>query len=261
MVSRYKGFSLLALIILIGLAACSGGKPDPIERIRKAGVLRIALDPSFPPFEYIANNQVAGLDVDLGQEIGRRLGVKVQFIVVGYDGLYDSLTTNQADIIISALYPDPARTQDVAFSSPYFNAGEVLVVSHNSPIHSLSDLGGHKVAVVFGTEGHMEALRWEKELNPAPVLLSGETPEQVLGALNNGSVEAAVVDNVAAQGILLTQPNLKVLDPPITDEIYVVAGRHDEEALIIAIGHYLQQMQTDGTLNKLIAQWMATSGH
>ena len=58
-------------------------------------------------------------------QIADALGVNAQFVTTGYDALYDALTVGRADIIISALYPDPSRTAAFAYSTPYFNGGDV----------------------------------------------------------------------------------------------------------------------------------------
>lgn len=254
------GHKVVLVLLCLGVLftpACGKENQDPVARIKQAGVLRIVMDPSFPPFEFIdQTGTVAGLDVDLGREIARQLGVQAEFVVLGYDGLYDALTAGRADIILSALYPDLARSADFAFTPPYFNAGEMLVVPVGSPITTLDNLAGQRVAVVFGTEGHMEALRWEQTFTPPPILLTPDAPDKALAMLATHEADAAVVDNVTAQTALAQGAALQVLDPAVTDEVYVVAGRQADVALIKAISTILVQMQADGTLAALITRWM-----
>jgi len=217
----------------------------------------VALDPSFPPFEFVdSTGQVAGLDVDLAQAIAARLGVEAHFVATGYDALYDALTVGRADVIISALYPDPARMQTFAFSSSYFNAGEVLVVPEDSPISGLSDLAGKQVALVFGTHAHMVALQWEKTMPTPPTLLTGDEHEAIVSALANGAAEAAILDNVTAQMALARTPGLRVLSPPVTDEPYTVAARKEDAKLIEAISVILNEMRDDGELDALMRRWL-----
>lgn len=253
---RLRTFGAVLLLLVLLATGCSGDA-DALARIREAGVLRVALDPAFPPFEFVDGaGALVGLDVELAGQIGQRLQVEVQFISTGYDALYDALTVGQADIIISALYPDPYRSEDFAFSQPYFNAGSVAVVPAGSPITGPADFAGQRVLVAFGTEGHMEALRWQEALVPAPEVLTFETSEAALDALVAGLGDAAIVDNIAAQTALAHGQPLTILDPPLTDEIYVVAGRREDAALVEAVGAILQDMQSDGSLSALIARWM-----
>lgn len=249
--------SVIAAMLLL-LCACTGPRANPLKRIQASGTLRVALDPSFPPFEFVdAAGQVAGLDVDLARAIAARLGVKAHFVTTGYDALYDALTVGRADVIISALYPDPTRMQTFAFSPSYFNAGEVLVVREDSPIASVpADLAGRQVALVFGTEAHMVALRWEQTMSTPPILITGDTPETITSVLAASIVDAIILDNVTAQMALVHTPGLRVLPAPITDEPYTIAARKEDAKLVETISTILEEMQTSGELDAVIQRWM-----
>ncbi len=246
----------LALALLL-LCACSGSRGNALKRIQSTGALRVALDPSFPPFEFVdAAGQVAGLDADLARAIAARLGVQAHFVTTGYDALYDALTVGRADVIISALYPDPSRMQTFIFSPSYFDAGEVLVVREDSPIAGVPDLAGKQVALVFGTEAHMVALQWEKTMPTPPIVLTGDTPETITSVLAAGIVDAVILDNVTAQIAVANTPGLRVLTPPITDEPYTIAARKEDAKLVEAITTVLDEMQGNGELDTLIRRWM-----
>jgi polar amino acid transport system substrate-binding protein len=215
------------------------------------------MDPSFPPFEFVdEDGSAAGLDVDLARELARRLSVQAHFVATTYDGLYDILTVEGADVTISALYPDPTRTQDFVFSRPYFEAGQVLVVPPDSAVTSVAGLAGQRVLVVFGTEGHMESLRWEELLSPPPTLVTREGVAEVLAALGAGEAEAAVVDNLAAQMALARGAAIQVLDPPVSHEPYVIVARSQDSDLLDELDEFLEEMSDDGTLATLVARWV-----
>ncbi len=246
----------LALALLL-LCACSVPRGNALKRIQATGTLRVALDPSFPPFEFVdAAGQVAGLDADLARAIAARLGVEAHFVTTGYDALYDALTVGRADVIISALYPDPSRMQKFTFSPSYFDAGEVLVIREDSPIAGVPDLAGKQVALVFGTEAHMVALQWEKTMPTPPVLLTGDAPETITSVLEAGIVDAIILDNVTAQIAVANTPGLRVLAPPITDEPYTIAARKEDAKLVEAISGILAEMQANGELEALVRRWM-----
>jgi ABC-type amino acid transport substrate-binding protein len=256
-VTRLIVAARLLVVALLLLCACSRPRANPLKRIQATGTLRVAMDPSFPPFEFVdGTGQVAGLDVDLARAIAARLGVEAHFVTTGYDALYDALTVGRADVIISALYPDPDRMQTFTFSPSYFNAGEVLVVREDSPITGVPDLAGKQVALVFGTEAHMVALQWEKTMTTPPILLTGDTPETITSVLAAGIVDAVILDNVTAQMALVDTPGLRVLMPPITDEPYTVAARKEDAKLVETISSILEEMQANGELDALIRRWM-----
>lgn len=244
------------VLLLLILTACFS-RADPVARIRDAGVLRVAMDPSFPPFEFVnAMDQSMGLDVDLAWALAERLGVQAHFVTTTYDGLYDALIVGRADVIISALYPDPTRTRDFVFSAPYFNAGEMLVAPEAAAITGLADLAGRRVGAVFGADGHMAALGWEKQLTPPPVLTLYQSAPEALAALAVGEVEAAVVDGLAARAAVTRGEPVALAAFLVTDEPYVIAARREDSALIKAFGEILDALRSDGVLDALIARWI-----
>jgi ABC-type amino acid transport substrate-binding protein len=163
-------FVICHFLLVICLPACT--RPDDTwDRLRETGVLRVGMDASFPPFETIApDGTLVGFDVDLARELARRLGpalseaegsvaegIEVQFVAnLPYDGLYDALAVGRVDVVISALVVNPARMADFAYSIPYFDAGQVLVVRAvgtrieepgPEPVAEMTDLGGRTLAV------------------------------------------------------------------------------------------------------------------
>lgn len=250
------GVSLLLCLLTLGAIGCRR-RAQGLERVREAGVLRIATDPSFAPFAYVDGSGVlVGLDVDLGREIAERLGVDAHFVATGYDALYDALLVGRADVIVSALYPDPSRMQDFVFSAAYFNAGEVLVVEESAPIAGQTDLAGQSVAVVFGTTGHMEALRWMDTHRPPPELVAVEGPAEAVALLTERTAVAAVVDHASARIALAHQPGLRVVLPPISDHPYVIAARVQDRDLLEAIDGILTTLVNEGVMEALITRWM-----
>lgn len=244
------------VLFLLLLTACFS-RADPVARIRDVGVLRVAMDPSFPPFEFVNEmDQSMGLDVDLAWALAERLGVQAHFVTTTYDGLYDALIVGRADVIISALYPDPTRTRDFVFSAPYFNAGEMLVAPEAAAITGLADLAGRRVGAVFGADGHMAALGWEKQLTPPPVLTLYQSAPEALAALAVGAVEAAVVDGLAARAAVTRGEPAALTAFLVTDEPYVIAARRDDGALIKAFDEILDALRSDGVLDALIARWI-----
>jgi polar amino acid transport system substrate-binding protein len=254
---------LIAVIFLVtvsavGLASCAP-RNRALDRIRADGMIRVAIDPSFPPFEFVsADGDIAGFDVDLARAIADRLGVEAHFVTTGYDALYDALAVNRADVIISALYPDPSRTAQVNFSQSYFNAGEVLIVSTKSieRIEDIESLAGKEIACVFGTEGHMLALEWEEDLHPPPILRAEETAAAATDLIVHRDVDAAVVDRVSALMARSRHADLEIVLPPVSDEPYVIAVGREHTELMIAIEEILQELEEDGTLEALTKRWM-----
>ena len=172
---------LLLAAVVMGLLVRGREDDGTLERVQATGELRVGLDASFPPFESLdAGGNVVGFDADLAHAIAAALGAEPVFVNVGFDGLYDALQAGRVDVVISGLPYDPRRTQDVNYSQPYFNAGQVLVVRADDtdftqsgagipmPAESIPNrsagipmpaLSGRVVAVEWGSLADMQARR------------------------------------------------------------------------------------------------------
>lgn len=216
----------------------------------------MGIDPSWPPFEYFdAGGEIVGLDVDLARAIGNELGVEVQFVVSGWEGLYDALRAGQFDLIISALPYDSWRTRDVLYSTAYFNAGPVIVTHADGEIRRPDDLAGRKVYVELGSEGDVQARRLQKRW-PNVEIVSFDMAQTALEMLLTDPTGAAVVDHVSARLFMREHGGLRVVGEPLYDESYVMAVEGRAAALHKAVEKALRDLRERGELDALIARWL-----
>jgi polar amino acid transport system substrate-binding protein len=249
-------FAICYLLFAISLVGCK--KQDPfLQRVQQAGVLRVGLDPSWPPFEYVdERGDVAGLDVDLARAIGDELGVGVVFVPSGWEGLYDALFAGQFDAIISALPYDPWRTKEAAYSISYFNAGPVVVAHVDErAIDEPRDLAGRAVHVEFGSEGDVQARRLRKR-TPDIEVVTHQTSQEALEAVVADPDSAAIVDAVTARLYIRQEGRLQVVGEPLYDESYVIAVHPHAESLQKAIDQALIEMRERGELDALLDRWL-----
>ncbi|MCB8982361.1 MAG: amino acid ABC transporter substrate-binding protein [Ardenticatenaceae bacterium] len=247
--------SLLFLLLLTGLAACNG-RESAWPRIQQEGVLRVGLDPTYPPFEVDTGGELSGLDVDLAQAMGADLGLDVAFSYFGYDGLYDALATEQVDVLLSALVIDPARREDFAYSEPYFNAGQILIVRQGeTAVTSMTDLANRTLAVELGAQSHVEALEWSRKLAGLTVQ-PYTTPEEALTAVLQGEADAALVDGINGRLFLRDNPGLTYTANPVTVEPYALVVRIEDSELLDHLNDSLARLQSSGELDAIIAKWL-----
>ena len=200
---RIQNSALILALVALGIAAILILRPSDdrsLQHIRDLGVLRIGIDPSFPPFESLdANGQIVGFDADLAAALARRWGVRVQFESIGFDGLLDAIWAGRVDAVISALPLEPRYTRDIAYSQPYFEAGLHLVAT-TTRITSSADLTGRTLALELGSDADAEARRLRQRI-PALTIVTFATPAEALQAVLDGAADAAVVDGVT--GLLM----------------------------------------------------------
>ncbi|MGC8826932.1 MAG: substrate-binding periplasmic protein [Anaerolineae bacterium] len=196
--------ALVVLILLLWAVLAQGGplsRDRTWERIHAEGVLRVGLDASFPPFEMIdpETSEIYGFDVDLAGALAAELGVRAEFLNIGFDSLYDQLLAGRFDAVISALPVDYTWTEDVRYSEPYFQAGLVLVTTRAlaSTIQRPEDLVGRRAAVEWGSEGDAFIRQLEREQGQVEVLAVG-SPAEALGTVRAGEADACLVDAVSA---------------------------------------------------------------
>jgi polar amino acid transport system substrate-binding protein len=226
--------------------------------VQASGELRVGLDASFPPFESLdAAGDVVGIDADLARAVAGHLGAQPVFVNVGFDGLYDALLAGRVDVVISGLPYDPRRTQDVIYSQPYFNAGQVLVVRADDTAISPSDvnvagsssqvsvpeLAGRTVSVEWGSLADMEARRLRQAAGDMQTLPQ-PTAQDALNALAAGQADAAIAD---AGQVRIVQT--------LTQEPYVIAARPRSRRLAEAVDAALTQLRETGALDRLLTRW------
>ncbi len=250
--SRFRPLLFVAGMLVLMAAIWPLLPPrDPVwARLQKGEPLRVALDPSFPPFETLDEaGQPVGLDVDLARELGRRLNVPVQFQAIAFDGLVDAVIAGKSDMVISALPLDPRLAHDVVSSRPYFEAGLVWVTAER-PAPGPDTVGVGAVAVEWGSLG--DAWARERGLN----VVRYETPTAALTAVGEGLAVAAVVDVVTAA--LFRPTGLILHHPPLVSDPYVILMPRRAAKLATAVNDALAVILADGTWTELAGRYFAT---
>ncbi|WP_406635031.1 ABC transporter substrate-binding protein [Amycolatopsis sp. WGS_07] len=171
-----RGAALLvtgAVAVCAALAGCGGGGGEaaapssevvvpavakdaalaaklPAE-VRSAGVLRVAMDETYPPFESVQAGKVVGLDPDLANAIGGVLGVRVEFVNTSFDAIIPSLTSNKVDLAMSSIGDTKERERTVDLVTYYWNGTLVLVKTGNPAQLKADQVCGARVGVIRGS--------------------------------------------------------------------------------------------------------------
>ncbi|MFP4439984.1 MAG: ABC transporter substrate-binding protein [Chloroflexaceae bacterium] len=254
--------ALLLLLLYAGIAASAqfGGRfaitpLDPTwTAIQLRGTLRVATDVGFRPFADEQNGELVGYDVELARAVATKLGLEVAFVPTGFDALYDSLTSDKADMIAAALPYAPELSYRARFSTFYFDAGLVLVVRDDSAIAGTDDLAGQRVGVALGSAGDAYARRLDAAENG---LLRDSSYEEVALALTDlrqGRLDAVITDNVAALIAVQSRPGLRIATA-LTSLPYVLAVPPEAFQLQAEVNRALEELREEDFFTRLNERW------
>ncbi len=243
----------LALLLLPEISSWLERRPDEAwARVEQTGVIRFAINPTYMPFDGLGSHgDFFGIDVDIANELARRLGKRAEFVVAGYDSLYDVLRVGQAEATISALPIDPAKRGLWAYSQPYFEAGQVLVVKPPGSLRSTSEVS---VAVEYGSDADAAARSLARRRSGVQIKYTTSAAD-ALKAVVNGWANAAIVDGVSANQLLPGIPELQTAEQ-VTSDPYAIAVWGESQQLLAAINAGLAGMKQDGTLQRIVDEWM-----
>jgi len=247
---RWIAVGLALLVIAAGILYVITRKPAPdlsLQRVQKAGVIVIGLDPSYPPFEVDdGHGHLAGFDVDLSNAIGQGLGVKVRFVSIDFGSIFDALEVGKFDGIIGGVSPDTDYVKTLAYSVPYYDDGLILVENPGvSP-------------PVLGIESGSDADLDQGELRPK---LTGyrfqqfDDQSEIQSDLQAKKLRGAIVD--AVTGVVWTHqiPGLVAQPRRLTSSPFVIAVRTGDQKLLRAIDQQIAVLQTSGRISRLEQEW------
>ena len=196
-----------------------------------------------------------GFDIALIEAIGEKLGVTVEVMDMEFDSLCTSVG-NRIDVAIAGMTVDPEREKTVTFSDTYYKAIQnVLVPADDTAITDMASLEGKVIGVQQGTTGDMIA----DEIAGADVRRYN-TFALAVEDLKNGNLDAVIIDQNPAEVFAGENEGvLKLLGAEnfgFTDEYYAIACPKDDTALVASINAALAALQTDGTFDALVAEYI-----
>ncbi len=218
----------------------------------EAGKLTMATNATFPPYEMTTDTGAfEGIDVDTAQAIAEKLGLELQIDDMEFDAALLSVQQGKADIVMAGVTVTDERKAVMDFSDSYATGIQSIIVPEGSDIATPDDLAGKKIGTQRGTTGYIYC---SDDFGDENVVAydSGLTAVQ---ALNNGQVDAVVIDNAPAQEYVAANPGLVVLDTSYAEEDYAI-GMAKGSALEDAINAALEELKADGTLQSIVDKYI-----
>ncbi|WP_138207822.1 amino acid ABC transporter substrate-binding protein [Haloimpatiens lingqiaonensis] len=249
--------ALVAVLLISALAGCGVKVSHENSKGSYNDKLVIGLDDSFPPMGFRdENGEVVGFDIDLAKEVGKRIGLAVEFKPVDWDGILLSLNNRDIDLIWNGLTITNERKEKIGFSKAYLKNRQIIVVTKDSNIAGKNDLKGKIVGVQMGSSSD-EALSKDSALvNELKGTKKYSNNTEALMDLKIDRVNAVVVDEVVARYYMTKKPGVyKILEDNFGEEEYGVGYRKNDTELGEKIDKALEEIKKDGTMDKVYKKW------
>ena len=217
------------------------------------GVLTMATNAYFPPYEYYEGEEIVGIDAEIAKAVADKLGLELKIEDMEFDSIITAVTAGKADMGLAGMTVTEERKQNVNFSDSYATGVQVVVVKEDSDIASVDDLQGKKIGVQLATTGDIYC---KDDFGEENVEEFNKGNDAIM-ALSTGKVDAVVIDNEPAKSYVAATEGLKILDTEYVTEEYAAALNKENTALLDAVNGALAELKADGTLDSIINKYVA----
>ena len=222
------------------------------------GTLIVGFDQDFPPMGFVGDDgEYTGFDLELAQEVAKRLGLEYKAQPIAWDSKDMELESGNIDCIWNG-FTMTGREDDYTWTEPYMANQQVFVVANDSDINSQADLAG-KIVEVQADSSAEAALKEAPELTATfKELLTTADYNTAFMDLEQGAVDAIAMDVIVA-GYQIQQRNadFKILDDSLSEKEYGVGFKKGNTELRDKVQSTLEEMAEDGTLQEVSEKWFS----
>ena len=257
--TRLRSWPLVAILVLLAASLVAigcggdddGGSASGSLNTIEEGKLSVGSDIPYAPFEFGREPDYEGFDVDVVNEIAKRLELEAEFVKTPFDPIFRNLAQGRFDRVASAATITPEREKTIDFSVPYFPADQSLMVKRGSDITSTNDLEGKRVGAQVGTTGADYA---KDEIN-AETVRTYDLIDDAFKALQAGQVDAVVNDFPVSKYAERSKQDLQVVQRIATGEEYGLGFNKEDTTLREEVNKALNEMKDDGTYTRIYRKW------
>lgn len=243
---------------IAALAATATGLANAqsaLENIQKSRLIKIAIPTDFPPYGFVGTDlQPQGLDIDMANYIGAKMGVKVELVPVTSANRIAYLQTKKADLVISTLGKNPEREKVIDFTSAYSPFFQAVYASKSLAIKSMDDLKGKSVAV---TRGAIEDQELSKVAPSGTDIKRFEDNNATISAFVSGQTQLVATGASVAGNMMQKNPQLnaeyKLLLKDSPNFIGVAKG---EDGLRTRVNAIIADAKKSGDVDKMAQKWL-----
>ncbi len=257
---------IAALMVSVVLTGCSKkaeedssapAADNSLQEIKDKGTLIIGLDDGFPPMGFRdEKGEIVGFDIDLAKEVGKKLGVKVEFKSIDWNAKEMELNTNKIDAIWNGMSVTPDREKSMTLSKPYLANTQAFIVKKGSSIKTIGDIKGKKIGFQDKSSSQ-EAFTKDKDLSAS--VDSNQVYQKnkdVLVDLKVGRIDVALMDEVVSKYYVAKEmEQYEFLSDNLGKEYYAIGFRKGSDKLKAEIDKIIEDLKKDGTTEKISKNW------
>lgn len=218
-----------------------------------AGKLTMSTNAAFPPYEMTTDTgDFEGIDIEVAGAIAKKLGLELQVDDMDFDAALLAAQNGKSDMVMAGVTVTDERLKVMDFSDTYAEGIQSIIVPEDSDIATADDLSGKTIGTQRGTTGYLYCTDDFGEEN----VIAYDNGLTAVQALNNGQVDAVVIDNAPAQEFVAANPGLKILDTAYAQEDYAIGVAKGNTQLLDAINGALEELQADGTLQAIVDKYI-----
>ncbi len=232
------------------LASCGAGNGNKLV---------MATNAEFPPYEYMENGEVVGIDAEIAAAIADKLGKELVIENVDFDSIIIGVQEGKYDFAMAGLTVTEDRKEQVDFTDTYATGKQVIIVKENSKITTADDLfadgANHKIGVQLATTGDLYCT-WDIEDEGLGKVERYNKGADAIMALQSDKVDCVVIDNEPAKVFVAQNAGLKILETEYIIEDYAAAVGKDNPELMEDINNALKELIADGSVQKIVDKYI-----
>ncbi|WP_331280314.1 ABC transporter substrate-binding protein [Bacillus sp. UNC438CL73TsuS30] len=249
---------LLAVALVFVLSACGTKQNNETAsakgsnlKLVKDGSLTFAMSGLYPPLNFKKDGKLSGFDVEIGNEIAKRIGLKANPVTNPWETIIQGLKANKYDAIIGSMTATPERDKQVDFTNPYYLSGaQVFVADSNNAIQSKDDLKGKTIGVIQSSTWKDMAVKLSDKVKGYP------SDVYALQDLALGRIDAVITDKIVGLNAKNEKHlKIKAVGNLLNEDRVSVAVTEGNKALTDKINKAIADMQKDGTYEKISKKW------
>ena len=217
------------------------------------GKLTMSTNAAFPPYEMTTDSgDFEGIDIEVAGAIADKLGLELQVDDMDFDAALLAAQNGKSDMVMAGVTVTDERQKVMDFSDTYAEGIQSIIVPEDSDIATADDLAGKVIGTQRGTTGYLYCTDDFGDEN----VMAFDNGLTAVQALNNGQVDAVVIDNAPAKEFVAANPGLKILDTAYAQEDYAIGVAKGNTQLLDAINGALEELQADGTLQSIVDKYI-----